>query len=403
MSNPGVQRARSSNETRILVACGAAYCIANIGWWVQPAIVNEVIARFQVGEIRAGLIASAEMTAIAIGSVSFARLLQRFSLRRIAFVGIVIALLGAAWSSVAQLYDALLISRAVVGLGEGAALAVATAGIANFRDPDRAYGKINVAAILFGSLSFLLLGATASIFGQSHNVFPTILGGMALLYPLLWLVPSYVLKLTSDANRRRSRVASPTGALAALAVAVFIVGVTSGAMWSFYFILGTRAGLADGAINTTVTASVLLSVLGAGLATLIGAKFGRFLPVTFGILALTIAIASISLWHNPLVFTAGACLNVAGMYFLVPYFFAYAAAQDPSGRNAAIIGGVFLLTGAAGPYFGGYIIQEFDVSSMAPIVIVANAVAWLLFVAVRRLQDSRGSLVNESTIDPRSA
>src|SRR6185437_2340631 len=114
MNDPGVQGTGNSHERRILIACGAAYCIANIGWWVQPAIVNEVIVRFHVGETRAGLIASAEMTAIAIGSVSFPRLLPIFSLRRIAFIGILIALLGASWSAVAPTYDALLMSRALI-------------------------------------------------------------------------------------------------------------------------------------------------------------------------------------------------------------------------------------------------------------------------------------------------
>jgi MFS family permease len=320
--------------------------------------------------------------------------LERISLRRIALLGVVIALLGSAWSALTQVYDALWLSRAVVGVGEGACLAVATAGLANFRDPDRAYGKINIAAILFGSASFLLLGTTAAVFGKSHNVFPTILGGMALLAPLLWLVPNSVITREADVTHRSADRGSPTGALVSLAAGVFIVGVTSGAMWSFYFLLGARAGLPEDVVNTTVTMSVLLSVFGAGLATLIGTKFGRFLPVTCGISALTIAIVSMSLWHNPWAFIAGACLNVAGMYFLVPYFLAYAAAQDASGRNAAIVGGVFLATGAVGPYLGGYIIQEFTVASMAPIVIVANAVALLMFVAVRRLQDSAGGLVH---------
>lgn len=46
-----------------------AYTIANLVWWLQPALVNEIMLRYQVGEARSGLVAGIEMTAIALSSV----------------------------------------------------------------------------------------------------------------------------------------------------------------------------------------------------------------------------------------------------------------------------------------------------------------------------------------------
>ena len=127
-------------QGKILVASAAAYCIANIGWWLQPSLIHEVMIRFQVGESAGGLIASAEMTAVAVGAALFGKLLDRFSLLLIASIGVAVSLTGAAASIVVQDYDLLLLSRSITGFGEGAMLTVASASLASFKDPDRAYG-----------------------------------------------------------------------------------------------------------------------------------------------------------------------------------------------------------------------------------------------------------------------
>ena len=163
-----------------------------------------------------------------------------------------------------------------------------------------------------------------------------------------------------------------------------ISGLGAGAMWSFYYLLGDMAGLSEVQVHNAVGTAALVSVVGALLATLVGARFGRLLPVTLGIIVLIVAINAMSHWHHPLAFRLGAALNVVGMYFLVPYFLGYAADQDPSGRDAAVTAGAFLLTGAVGPYFGGYIIENFGAGSMGWIVLIANTSAWYLFLIVNR-------------------
>ena len=374
-------------QGRILAASAAAYCIANIAWWLQPSLIHEVIVRYDVGEAAAGLVASAEMTVIALSAALFGKLLGRLSLRRIASIGVAVSLSGAAWSITIQDYDLLLISRLVTGFGEGAMLAAASASLANFRDPDRAYGIINIAAILFCSAAVFSLPVTAGYFNLEHNVFPTIFAGIAVLSLLIPMLPGSPVR----GQLRSSGTTSPAHGifspkLLLLVTAVFVVSLGAGAMWSFYYLLGAQAGLGEEQIHNAVGTAALVSVFGALLATLLGARFGRFFPVTLGIIVLIVAINTMSHWHHPLAFRLGAALNVVGMYFLVPYFLGYAADQDPSGRDAAVTAGAFLLTGAVGPYLGGYIIENFGAGSMGWIVLIANTSAWYLFLIVNRSQ-----------------
>ena len=373
-------------QGKILVASAAAYCIANIGWWLQPSLIHEVMIRFQVGESAGGLIASAEMTAVAVGAALFGKLLERFSMLLIASIGVAVSLTGAASSIVVQDYDLLLLSRSITGFGEGAMLTVASASLANFRDPDRAYGIINISAILLSSSAVFSLPVTARYFGMEYNIFPTIFVIIAVLSLFMPLLPR-------STGLRQSHVSGkPPGhgifslKLLSLIAAVFIVSVGAGAMWSFYYLLGDKAGLNEDQIHYAVGIAAVVSVFGALLATLIGTKFGRFLPITIGIVVLIVAINAMSHWHHPLIFRFGAAMNVVGMYFLLPYFLGYAAEQDPSGRDASVTAGAFLLTGAVGPYLGGYIIENFGAGSMGWIVIIANLVAWYLFLVVNRAQ-----------------
>ena len=372
-------------QGRVLVGSAAAYCIANIAWWLQPSLIHEVMARYDVGEAAGGLVASVEMTTIALSAALFGKLLDKLSLLRIATIGAVVTLSGAAWSMTIQDYDLLLISRPITGFGEGAMLAAASASLANFREPDRAYGIINIAAILFCSAAVFSLPLTAGYFNLEYIVFPTIFACIAVLSLLIPLLSG-----TADQGRVRSTPAALPAhgifslKLVTLVIAVFIVSLGAGAMWSFYYLLGDMAGLGEGEIHNAVGMAALVSVFGALSATVVGARFGRLLPLTLGILILIVAINAMSHWHHPLAFRLGAAFNVVGMYFLVPYFLGYAADQDPSGRDAAITAGAFLLTGAVGPYLGGYIIENFGAGSMGWIVLIANSFSWYLFLTIDR-------------------
>ena len=390
----------NSVKTKILAASAAAYCVANIGWWLQPAIIHEVMVKYAVKESAAGLLGSAEMVFVALGSILIVKLFDKFSLRHIAILGISVALIGTAMSILVQDYNLLLVSRSLAGVGEGAMLAVASASIANFDEPDKAYGKINIVAILFGSAAAFSLPETSEFFVMEHNVFPTILFGIALMMPFILILPNKVLK---DETQNPLSVAPPSRDviswdLVTLVLGTFLVTVTTGAMWTFFYVLGDMAGLSENQIHRAVAIAALLSVLGALLATLLGTKYGRFIPVIVGIVVLTITIVSMSYWHHPYIFRAAAILLVAGNYFVVPYFLGYAAAQDSSGRDAAVVAAAFLLTGAVGPYLGGYVIENFAVSAMAQIVVCANTVACVLFFILNRRQASSTDNLAKHTV-----
>ncbi|MCG4262429.1 MFS transporter [Acetobacter senegalensis] len=377
-------RVLNDGRHRVLIGGAAAYCIANISWWLQPALINEVLLRLHLGDASAGLVASAEMAAMAFSSMILARQVRKLSFRLLAGIGAIIAIIGNLFSSFITNYPDLLMMRCLVGLGEGAALAVSSACFADFENPDGAYANVGVINILLGTILVFIFPFMGSVLTKNNIIFPF----MSIIVFILSIF-IYFLPKKNSYNNNLSSVVIPahhifSWKLMRLVMATFTVVVTSGAMWSFYYILGEKAGLSNASINNAITLAVFLSLIGGGLASFCGTRFGRLKPVSCGMLCISTAIVLMSLCSNGAIFRLSACINVAGIYFLIPYFFGYAAAQDSTGRDAAVVGGAFLLTGAVGPYLGGIIIENFGIIAMAILVPITNILAWLLFFSVSK-------------------
>lgn len=371
---------------RLIFASAAAYCVANIGWWLQPSIINESILQFGVGESQAALVASVELAAVALSSLLTSRMIGKLALFKIALIGGFVAFLGAVLSVLANQYPVLLVFRSMAGIGEGALLTVATASLAGLANPARAYGVINTAAILVGSAAAYSLTFSSEFFDLELVVLPTIAICVGVMSSLALLMPNVTVQkdAASDSLEGLHPVLSWT--VMSLVIAMFIISVTAAAMWSFFYSIGGQAGLLDSEVHRVVALAALLSVIGAMAATVIGDRFGRIGPISMGIVVLTVATVTMSIYVDATVFSICAVLIPGGMYFLVPFFLDLAARQDPSGRDAAVVAGAFLMTGAVGPYLAGYIISNHDIRVMAGLTVLLNIVGWLLFLDVNRRQ-----------------
>lgn len=380
-----------SSQWRLLLAAAAATCIANISWWLQPQIVNDVMSGFKSSEAAAGLVVTAEFAAMALTSFVIARLAHGISYRRICLAGLVFAFGGALATLTVSGYGALIVTRALTGVGEGAFLMVSTAAVAHLANPDRAYGQINIVNIVLGASMSLGLPFLLARFGAEALSFRLLAALMVVLVILALAIP--------PAERYNPPTASAgrgvSGRVIALACGVFLVVVASAAIWSFYVVLGLLTGLAAGDVDAVIGYAVLSALPAGILATFFGARFGRSIPMALAMLASVGAVFVLTYSKDPTAFRICACINVAGIYFLIPYFFGCAAAEDASGRAAAIAGGAFLLTGAAGPYLGGLLMEYLGVQSIAWFMLVSDAVAAAIFFWLER--DHRHALVAAPT------
>jgi MFS transporter, DHA1 family, inner membrane transport protein len=354
-------------------------CISSMSAWLQPYIVAGVMESFQTGASRAGLIASGELVATALSSIAFTRFARDVSSRQIALLAGFIAIFGAAISAASTSYGLLMLARILTGIGEGGALMVSAVVLAQRSRPDRAYAQAFFINIVFGvALSFLMQVLSESLKGRSI-VFPLLLLTLLVLCPLLFLLPRTVAAARSNVSATASGDRSIVVRISLVAVAVICVAISTNCVWSFYFVLGRHAGMDVNVISHSIKLAVLTGSSGSVAAMLLGTRFGRFVPVA---IALPVQITAVSVMlasSSTLPFNVAADFYLIAGYFVMPYYLGFAAAEDPTGRGAAVVWSAYMLAAAASPYLGGAAIDEFGLQSIAWFIASACVPAGGLF------------------------
>lgn len=371
-----------SSRLRLLVAACAGNLIANLSWWLQPEIVHDVIVKFHSSESAAGFVVTAEFASIAFCSLLLARFLPNARYVSVAAGGAFIALLGSLASLFADDYAWLLVGRSITGIGEGAALMVATASVAHFADPDKAYAKLNLTNILVGAAITFVLPAAAWQ-GRSAAFSALLIGLTTCGFFFLAIPPSLRLE-SAPAALNSTGVRGHRRSVYVIPLAFFLVAVAGAAMWGFYFVLGLRASLSEQDVIDALGLAVLAAIPAGLLSNLIGTRFGRLRALVVALVIYTGAVMLLTLSSSPLGYRVGTITTLACVNFMVPYFYGYAAANDPSGRGPAITGAAFLMTGAVGPYIGGLLMESFGTSSIAVFVLVSNVLAVMILCRVDR-------------------
>jgi predicted MFS family arabinose efflux permease len=375
---------RVTADFRVLVAAAAAYAVAQSTSWLQPVLLNEILNLKGTTNASAGFVLSVEMAALALSAAACSRLKPGISFFSVALTGAILSALANVGSLATSDYASLAGARFLCGLGEGATLMSATTALARFANPDRAYGAINVVNILLGT-ALVYAAPIVGHLARGHMTFPTLIVYVAVLSPALLLMPrserlqSYSTSLNSHAVRSLPR------SLVVIGVACLLCGITSAAMWAFYFVIGERTGLNANSINDAIALAAFLSLAGSAAAGILGNRFGRVLPIACGLIALAVAIFSVTHTRSPLVFRLAMGLHLAGIYFLLPYLYGFAAAEDRAGRGTGVISAAFFTTLAIGPYFGGFLFELAGYESMGWLALIANAAAVFLVMYANKI------------------
>ena len=367
---------------RLALAAAGGTCVANAAWWMQPLLMHDMSQVRGLGDFAAGMVLTVEMAVMALASVVASRIFVGRSLLLLSLIGLVLAIAGNALALMAPSYTILLVARGLAGTGAGLGLMMMNSTAALFLDPDRAFARLSVISIVFGMVITGVMPMIQHVPGFSSP--------FAMV--LLSLLPSALVVRASEPHPQQAMARGSGYRLATLVVITFLIGCASGTMWVFYALIGQQAGLDMAGIDGAISMSVFAALLAAGAASLIGGRLGRVVPVMIGLAVLTAAIAVLSNHPGAMAFRLATMANVGALYFLTPYLFGAAAAQDPSGRGAVYVGSAFYLTGAVGPAFGGLISTTIgmEVVGTATIVIAigsAFAIWWLERGGPRHGQD----------------
>lgn len=374
-------------ELRILVGGGAANCVANGTWWLQPILMHQFIAR-GMSDSAAGLILTVEIAALALASALATRWLgPRVNVKRLVLGGTVLAII-ASWLTLQVQHDymALTAVRGLAGLGGGIALMTGNRLGAQAADPDSMFAKFGFINVVFGVVLLWALEPLGALAGEA-TVFVLLLLSLVALLPLLLAVP--------DAPREDAAGGHAGGAatgafarVALIAAGTFAVSLCSGIIWAYYAVIGEQTGLSatevDGAIGLAIFASGAATMLAAW----IGGRFNRALPIGVGLAVMAGAILALSSHPSAATFRVATCFNMAMVYFLFPFLLGAGTAED-AGKGAAYVGSAFFLAGALSPLVGGLLVEHAGIGVVGVgVAVVAVVVALLFFVLERKAPET---------------
>ncbi|WDZ79325.1 MFS transporter (plasmid) [Ensifer adhaerens] len=378
MANVSIDPIASRDPISLVVCATACQVIGGLVPQMSPFVVAGLIDGLALSERDAGVVASAELLALAATATLIAPILPRVSYRRAGLFAVLLTLAAQAASITADGWAMLVLLRALAGIGEGALYAMSLSIVASHsRNPEKIFGYFQLVWAI-GSVALFSVGGEVAAAYAHRGVFALIAGLTLTFSPLLFLLPN--LRALRQAETRAMPSVPLLGSILFAAIVLYVA--VSAGLFAFSGPMGERIGLDTAAVGYILTVSTVVGLAGAGAATALNVRWGRAIPISVFCLGYVLVALALCLWKDPVAYSVAIIVSAVLYYFSLPYLFGLAAALDHSGRWAAAAGSAYLLGFAAGPIFAGVVIAASGYASLAGVCVAMTVAAWALAMFV---------------------
>lgn len=335
---------------------------------VMPILVYSYVDFAGFTESDAGLIASTNLFGIAVSAIIVTFGVRRWPLRTMSLWGLVILIVGDFATASTSELAYFQVARFISGLGGGTVFATVMAAIARLSFAEKGYGifmvfQFGVSAILIVLLEMLLIG-----WGITTLFY--VLGGLAAMSMLLLPVLSHYddIKVQQDSSKIDwVAILSLPAILSILAVLLFEAG--NSALWVYFERVGADIGFASEKLAAALGASTFLAILGGFAVMVIGTRFGRFIPVTIGIVLISLTAYFVFSVDTLFEYGLASFLFQASWAFTLPFIQGAQAEMDRLG-SVAVAGQFATMLGASlGPFVAAFGISGGGIGMLSFIVI----------------------------------
>ncbi len=327
--------------------------------------VDAITRAYDATNSSAGLVASAELGAIAIGVLTFARFSNRWPTQRIYVTGISLILVGNLVSMLASDVFSLLLIRIPTGLALGAVSATIMATAARSSEPETTFGVINSAVGAMGMFMAYVLpramnwnvdlnalsGSSGWTYDELDGLYIVYLACGLLAFAFVRGVPSVHDDGKQSAVTRQSPGRIGWIALGALGFMFF----GHGSLGIFLVRVGRELGLSGATIGYVFMAGAVVGIAAPLLAGYIGARMRPMVPMVVIVCALLVACFTVASTTTVWPFYIAAPLFGALPTALLPILLGVLSRFDASGTLAGAHAAFVLVGGAVAPFAGGYV------------------------------------------------
>ena len=335
-----------------------------------PILIGAYIDVLGLTEKQAVEIFSTEMAGFASGGVIVFLVLSRLNWRHIVLSAYTLLIVGNLIALSVDKLQALLIIRFLCGIGSGTLMAMTVISIGMTRNPERIYGLWLAAQYISAAVAVAILSRLIPEYGLAAPF--TAFAGLGLC--IVWVsrhFPEHSEVKTGGSTIAGTRQALILGIMGLVGIFIFYGGQS--AVWAYVERIGVAAEFSSGQVANAISIALLSGIGGALLATALGNKIGRSLPL---ILTIIVACISVFVIVDTSVFiiyiVALSVFNIAWQYS-TPYLQAAIANIDASGRLLSLVAIVIPASISAGPACVSLLLVEGGGYS---------AVLWVLLVAL---------------------
>jgi MFS transporter, DHA1 family, inner membrane transport protein len=318
---------------------------------ILPLILSGAAATFDIAPAAAGIVASAEMGGIAIGTLIASLVVAKYNRRGMVAAGAICATVANLVSTIPLSFEPILVLRVFSGMGSGVLLATMAAALAATRNPDRYFGLFVAGAFVSAAISF----GTLSALSARDGVVPlfAILAALnvtALLvcrwFPVGRGSPETDLAATEIVNAKRLPIAAALAGIVA-----FYLGV--GGVWPMMGAIGSSFGIGISEVGRILAGTSIAALCGALTASFVAARFGRTPPLVLGLGVAGLSLIWLAVAGSD-AFRIAPILFLASWNFSVPYMMGQLSVLDPSGRAVAFNMTLQYIGFAVGPILAGW-------------------------------------------------
>lgn len=351
--------------------------------YLIPLLVGGMVSDRGFSEQQAGFMASSDLGGYAVATFVTALILDRFSWRRMAVSAVAVMIVANVATTFIYRPDSFALIRFASGLGSGVLAAIASISVGQTDNPERNYGLLIGAALLFGTAGLWGLPALLDRFGLNSA------------YWLLAVLAALVLLLAvrtpnGRATRGQAKVvaARRIWLLAGVVLlSILVFWAEQNDVYAYIERIGNAAGIKPEFIGFSIGVANLMGFVGASLVAWLGTRMGRVVPLVVATLLQLACLAVLMGRLSPMTYLVGLGVLALAWNVANPFQLGVLAGIDPSGRALALAATVTGAGLALGPAMaaiaigvGGYgavlwVAQGLAVLSLALILFPERAVA----------------------------
>ena len=343
---------------------------------VQPGYVQGLVEFAGFSDKQAGYITSAEMFGFLFTTLLLIYVAPRANWRRLFVTFIFIVCIGNFVSIGVQQFGSLALLRFVVGAGAGGLVSLGFTAVGLSSKPDRNFGLTIVLALSYGAIVLLAMPMIFGFLGMK---------GIFMLFGSFGVAGLFFVRNAPVSGEGQVHVETEITAIPctlkrmALAAILFYF-IAQGAVWSYLFLIGTAGGSTQQEVATGLSFAQFAGIVGGLTAAALGARIGRTIPLTIGILAGIAPLMFLFGTIGAFAYAIAVCVYNYAWNLAHPFLLGAMAAFDRSGGLLIYTVAAWKLGLAVGPALAAAIITESNYSNVNWLGSAAFALSLILIL-----------------------